>query len=105
MDAPEYCFRFSREAPMADVEETLILAAIAAEGLHGRARVRLEGRFSADPQERTCMIRADTEVGRSIARIFTEMLILEIGDSAFDVSGPGVSVRRSLPSRSSREEK
>lgn len=93
MDAPEYRFRFTDAAPMADVEETLVMAVIAAEGLHGRARVRLDARFSANPAERTCTINADNEVGQDIARIFTELLILEIGTAEFEVSGQRAACR------------
>lgn len=78
-----YNWTVSESANMDDAEGTLIVSAIAAEGLYGRARVRVDSDFAVDHARRTCTVNADTEVGHGIARIFTELLILEIGEDAF----------------------
>jgi len=87
MDSPKYRFQFTRAVEMAGVEETLLLSVIAAEGIYGRARVRLDGEFATNPAERTCSVAAGNEVGPNIAKIFTEFLVLEVGEAAFDVDG------------------
>ncbi|MBU1073154.1 hypothetical protein KKG45_07895 [bacterium] len=94
MEESEYRFCFNDAVNMPDVEETLLMAVIAAEGIHGRARVWLDAQFDATPEDRTCTVSADNEVGQSIARIFTEMLTLEFGEAAFQV-GRYTSLRRS----------
>ena len=86
MDAIEYRFEFDATVAMSDVEEMLLMAVIAAEGIHGRARVLLDGDFSTDPANRTCLIGARSQVGQDICRIFIEFLNLEISEDAFDVS-------------------
>ena len=86
MNPTQYQFRFGTTVKMTDVEETMALAVIAAEGLHGRARVQLDGQCETSRDGRTCTVNADTAVGRDIARIFTEILNLEIGESAFSVA-------------------
>ena len=71
--------------PANEIEDTLFLAVIAAEGLHGQARVRLDATYSFDPDRRTCVIDAGTDVGRDICRIFGGLAIREFGESAFAV--------------------
>jgi len=78
-----YCLR--RHVDIDDVQDTLTLAVLGAENLHGRARVRLDGWWSLDRQRRRCMIDASTTVGQDIARLFTGFLGREFGDNAFSV--------------------
>lgn len=89
MDGKHYVFTFNDSVSMAGVEETLLMAAVAAEGIHGRARVRLDAKFATNAEDRTCTVSADNEAGQSVAKIFTELLGLEIGEGAFEVSGRG----------------
>lgn len=86
MDGKHYVFTFNDSVPMAGVEETLLMAVVAAEGIHGRARVRLDVKFAANAEGRTRTVSADSEAGQSVAKIFTELLVLEIGEGAFEVS-------------------
>ncbi len=79
----EYCYRFASELALNEVEDSLLLAAMATEGLHGRSRVRLEARFVLDRNRRECSIEAGTEVGRDLARIFTGLLTQQFGEQAF----------------------
>lgn len=81
-----YSYRFSPTASMRDVEEALLLSAAAAEGLHGRSRVQLDASFRCDPKARTAEVDAGTEVGESLARIFTGLLRTTIGEPAFSVA-------------------
>ena len=68
-----------------DVEESLLLAVLATESLHGRALIRLDASFCLDAGKRSCVVDAATEVGRAIARIFTGFLTREFGEEAFKV--------------------
>jgi hypothetical protein len=80
-----YRYTFQDEMRMTDVKESLLLATMAAESLHGRSRVHLDASFNLDEAGRTCVIDAGTEVGQDIARIFTGYLTREFGEDAFQV--------------------
>lgn len=80
-----YRYTFDPDVPMRDVEETLMLAVLAGESLHGRAHVRLDAAFCLDAKKRCCIVDARSEVGRNIARIFTGFLTGEFGDAAYRV--------------------
>ena len=80
-----YRYEFAAEVPIEEVEATLLLAVLAAEGLHGEAEVRLEGAHSFDPGRRRCVIEADTAVGRDINRLFVSFIRHEFGADAFQV--------------------
>lgn len=89
MNAPRYCFKFTNAVDMRDVEETLLMSVIAAEAVHGRARVHLDARFNVDATNRSCVVGADSVVGQDIAKVFTEFLLLDVGESAFEINGAG----------------
>ena len=80
-----YAFKFAPEVDMQDASEALLLAAAAAEGLHGRSRIHLEAGFRCDPRARTAEVTAGTEVGDSIARIFIALLTTTVGEETFHV--------------------
>jgi len=80
-----YTWTVPDSASMHEVEETLIMSAIAVEGLYGRSRTRIEGVYSVDHENRTCSVNGDNEVGHSLARIFTEYLAMEVGENTFRV--------------------
>jgi len=80
-----YHYRFDTDLPMDAIKGSLLLAVIAVEGLKGRARVQLEARFKLNKNKRSCEIEANTDVGESIARIFTVFLVKEFGEQAFKV--------------------
>jgi hypothetical protein len=86
MTSETYQYTFALQADMSQVEETLLLATMAAEGLHGRARVRLEAGFRCDAGGRSAEVDGGTDVGEAIARIFTALLNTSIGEPAFKVS-------------------
>ena len=74
MIAETYSYQIERGVPFEAVEESLLLAILAAECLHGTPQVRLDAVFRADAAKRACVVDAGTEVGRDIARLFTGFL-------------------------------
>ncbi len=80
-----YRFTFSRAADLVEAEATLHLALYASEGLFGSARVRLEFGYQLDASRNAMLVDATTEVGSVVARIFTALLLREIGEGAFEV--------------------
>ena len=81
-----YRYRFARAVPARDIEETLTLALMAVESLHGRARVRMDGRFRLDKDRRICLIDAGTRIGADLAKIFTGYVTREYGEKAVDIT-------------------
>ena len=102
MSKEVYSYRFNRDCPAREVEETLHLAVIAVESLHGQSRVRLDASYCMDSEQCGCVIDASTEVGRHIVRIFTGFAIREFGEEAFKVSrvGSEAAHARCIPSPS-----
>lgn len=98
MDVKQYLFTFKDTVPMAAIEETLLMAVVAAEGIHGRARVRLDAKYATNAGNRTCTVSAENEVGQGVAKIFTELLVLEIGEGAFEVSSGDTAQRCAVAS-------
>ncbi len=80
-----YRYRFKRHIDIDDVQDTLTLAILGAENLHGRARVRLDGWWRLDRQRRRCTIDGSTEVGEDINRLFAGYLSREFGERSFTV--------------------
>jgi len=70
---------------MQDVEESLLLAVLAAECLYGEARVRLDAGYSISEEKHALVVDAGTDIGRSINRIFTGFVTREFGEDAFKV--------------------
>lgn len=85
MNTERYCYQFKDKVPVLDIEETLMLALLAVESMHGRTRVRMDGRFRLDKKERVCVIHAGTRIGEDLAKIFTGFVTREFGDDAVDI--------------------
>ena len=85
MNRELYRYNFNSNVPLRDVEESLLLAVLATESLHGRSLVRLDASFCLDAGKRSCVVDAATDVGRAIASIFTGFLSREFGEEAFKV--------------------
>ncbi len=83
-------FEFHNGLTVADGEETLLLAVVAAEGLFGRARTRLEFSYTVDGPGNAIEIDTGTEVGVTVIRIFTGLLLREHGEDAFEVRTDGM---------------
>jgi hypothetical protein len=85
-----YCkFVFRPGVSLENAEESLLLAVLAAEGIHGRSRVRLDATFRLRRDKRTCIVDVGTQVGRHIAQIFTGFLAREFGEQAYRVRRRG----------------
>jgi hypothetical protein len=85
MNQEIYQYRFADHISIQDIEETLMLAVIATEALHGRTRVNLDAEFHLDKKKRTCEVSTGTDVGKDIARLFAGFLTREFGEDAFEV--------------------
>lgn len=84
-----YRYSFKRHLAMDDVQDSLTLAVLGAEQLHGRAKIRLDASFRLDRQRRSCTVNASTQVGQDIARLFAGFLTQEFGERAFQVRRSG----------------
>lgn len=80
-----YRYQFQANAPMAEIEESLFLALLGAECLHGEAQVRLDAAHFLDFGKHACIIDASTAVGRDFNRLFTGFVAREFGRNAFQV--------------------
>ena len=78
-------YAFTPSVPPDEIENTLLLAVMAAEGLHGQSRVRLDATYCFDAAKHACVIDAGSDVGRDICRMFTGFAIREFGEAAFSV--------------------
>lgn len=85
MSADIYRYGFRQGIPLDEVRYSLLLAALAAEGVHGQSEVRLDAGYHLDEKERACVVDATTAVGKTISRIFTSLLTREFGEDAFSV--------------------
>ena len=97
MSDMRYEYTFRRHVDIGDVEDTLTLAIIGAENLHGRSRIRLDGSWRLDRQRRSCIIDGSTQVGQDIAELFTGFLAKEFGEGAFTVRRPTGRCHRIQP--------
>ena len=80
-----YRFTFGASVPLDEAEDTLQLAIIAAEALHGQPQVRMDASYFMDLASRSCALNANSPVGRDVCRIFTGFLTHEFGATAFSV--------------------
>jgi hypothetical protein len=87
-----YQYTFDPSVSMSQVNNALILSGLAAEAIHGRAQVQLNAHFRTDPATYCATIAAATEVGQTIARVFTELVSREFGEEAFSVARTSVPV-------------
>lgn len=80
-----YRYALCRPVPFPDVLETLDLALIAVQSLHGEERTRLDARFSSDPGRQMLAIDAGTPVGQALNQVFTGFALREFGKHAFRI--------------------
>lgn len=85
MHTQVYQFTFAPEVDVAEAERTLQLAAMAAEGLFGQARVRMELTYSVDLAGRTICVDAQTAPGEAVVRILAGFYAREFGSAAFTI--------------------
>jgi hypothetical protein len=97
VNKPGYRFAFNPEVSMQDVEDFLLLAVLAAEGLHGQARVRADVAYGIDEAKRACAIDGSTQVGQDVAAIFIGFVQCVFGPGAFRVERAAASSSRENP--------
>ncbi|GAB4292652.1 MAG: hypothetical protein Kow0067_19310 [Coriobacteriia bacterium] len=78
-------FTFDSRIDLSDAEATLHLAILAAEGLYGEARVRMDLAYFTDRAHRVIHLDTGSPSGDAVARIFTIFAAREFGDRAFAV--------------------
>ena len=78
-------YKFKDSVDMEQAEDTLLLAIIAAEALHGRAAVRQEARYIFSEVKRSCVIERRGKISEDIIKLFTGFLIKEFGEESFSV--------------------
>ncbi len=79
--AHQYEFRAGTDPR--DVEDTLPLDLLAAEGVFSEARVRLDSAYRIDQEARTATADASTAVGQIVNGIFAAFAIREFGRDGF----------------------
>ena len=85
MIAQVYKFKFLSGPALREAEKTLLLATVAAEGLHGEARVRMDATYVVDKDLNTIAVDTSSRVGQDIASIFTAYITKELGQGEFMV--------------------
>lgn len=80
-----YRYRFRSDIDLHDAEDTLLLSIIAAEGLFGEARARMDVAYAVDPTIHTIIVDASTDVGQAMSAIFAAFALREFGRHAVDV--------------------
>jgi hypothetical protein len=95
MSTDIYRYKFNDRIPVTEVRYSILLAALAAEGVHGQAQVLLDAGYFIDEKTHACVVDATTPVGRTISQIFTRFLTREFGEDGFSVErvdGPSTSL-------------
>jgi len=85
MNTSVYRFSFAPHVSLSDAEASLLLAAVATEGLFGETAVRLDVSYGADPPRRALIVDGTSAVGAAAVRIFTRLITREFGAGAFTV--------------------
>ena len=85
MHAEIYRYQFDSSVQATDLEESLLLALLAVESLHGESQVRLNASHFFDFDQRTCVIDAGSDVGRDLNLLFIGFLRREFGGDTFQV--------------------
>jgi hypothetical protein len=85
MNREVHRYKFEASVPAEEIENSVLLAILAAEGLHSQSQVRLDARYLCDAEKHACVIDASTDVGRDVSRIFSGFAIREFGEGSFTV--------------------
>jgi len=80
-----YKYQFKKDIDQRDIEDMLLLAVLAAEGLFSEALVRMSSNYDQDRDAGTITLDADTPVGQVVNAIFTTYAIKEFGRDGFAV--------------------
>ena len=90
METNAYRYRFSEDIDIQDAEDTLRLALVAAEGIFGRTRIRMDAWYAVDETINVIIVDASTLVGMTVNLIFTAFITVEFGSGEFDVRQVGL---------------
>lgn len=85
MNFHAYRYRFRPDIALKDAEETLVLAFLAAEGIFGQARVRMDAGYATDATINVIIVDAGTLIGQVINAVFTNFITREFGSDSFNV--------------------
>jgi len=85
MKSSAITFVFDPDVSLTEAEMSLHLAMFAVEGLIGRVRVRLDATYHVDKLGHAIVVETSNTAGRLIVRVFTALLLREIGEYAFSV--------------------
>lgn len=85
MRQTEHRFQFNPDVDLSEAEATLRLSLLAAEGLHGEARVRTEVSYTLEPLRSEIRVVGGEPVGDAVVQIYTSLLSHEFGRGAFTV--------------------
>lgn len=85
MRDPVFRFQFTADVDLGEADSTLRLSLLAAEGLHGEARVRTEVTFAVDPVRAEIRVAGGGIVTEHVVQIYTSLLTHEFGREAFTV--------------------
>jgi hypothetical protein len=85
MNKEVYKYVFQPTVDIKEVENSLLLALVSTESIHGESQVRLDVAHYLDPDNRACVIDAATPVGRDLNRQFIGFIGREFGPDAFTV--------------------
>lgn len=80
-----YKYRIDRSVDWRELEQSLLLAVVAIESLHGESRVRLDARYCMRGKDGICVVDAGSQIGRDLNRIFTGFVTREFGEGSFRV--------------------
>ena len=80
-----YRYKFAEGVRLRDAEDTLLLALLAAEGIYGQSRVRMDAAYVVDALPRAIVVDGATQVGRDVSGVFTSFLMKEFGPDTFRV--------------------
>ena len=88
-----YRFSFAECVRLRDAEDTLLLSLLAAEGIYGQARVRMDAAYAVDAPLKAIVVDSGTQVGEDVCGIFTSFITREFGPGAFRVRRLGQEVQ------------
>jgi len=80
-----YRYKFAEGVGLRDAEDTLLLSLLAAEGIYGVARVRMDAAYAVDAPLRAIVVDCATQVGQDVCGIYTSFITKEFGPGAFCV--------------------
>lgn len=72
-------FTFEPEIPMGEIRNGLLLSTIAVEAIYGESAMMIEGKFSINMREWTCVIDAETQLGSDLAKVFAGFMNMYSG--------------------------